>query len=307
MTLHASTTHRSIAGLARVAALLCALCAPSLFVLTYGARARAGEWLQDAGEVMWRYSSRSSADGENPRTLFVNGAALRLSTGHTHDAPSAVLDAFQKRCAQRAAQVPIDARTRRELAAARLEWLPGLEGVLRFGGPRSGQLACLDTGVGRPDANELVRRLLRFSTSFDVHDLGDLRFAWARRTDEGTRYLTISTDGPLPLRRMFPSAGDAPGVDPLWLPRPTNSLRVLSAWQDGEVPLLVSYASKGTAAALQARYAQELEAKGFRVRSPAAHEGSEAALLITRGSNLSAALITAPRDGGARATLFDLR
>lgn len=95
-----------------------------------------------------------------------------------------------------------------------------------------GYVACVETGVG--DLETLTERLVKFSRTWDLADVGSLRYVYATpaadRPEQHTFLMTIWADGPVDLRAFLPMAsGDARGIDPSDLPRPPDSQRILSA------------------------------------------------------------------------------
>lgn len=69
---------------------------------------------------------------------------------------------------------------------------------------------------------------------------------------------------------MFPSHGDAPGLDFKDLTRPPNSKRILSAWEEGHAPAINIYTVKQmNGEALEAFYRAELPKQGWELTTPA--------------------------------------
>jgi hypothetical protein len=223
--------HRMLSGRGRVALAMLALSLAGV------AQAHAGgvELIQSLGEPLLAYANASRDEGL--RTLVVNGARLQLRTGSTPDSLDAVLDAQVRPCRVDGA------------------WL---NPVVRTRSSDQGVAGC----ILAPDGHDLGDRLHAFATSHDVSSLGQLRVTWAMRSGDATRYVAIGSDGPLELLAMFPADGDAPGVDVAGLPRPPEARRVLSTWQDGTAPLLVSYESSLSLDELERAYTADLSAHG---------------------------------------------
>lgn len=97
---------------------------------------------------------------------------------------------------------------------------------------RDGYVACVETGVS--DLETLAERLAKFSKTWDLADVGPLRYAYAMRAIDGsearTFLLTMWSDASIDLRGFIPfDTADAMGTDPVDLPRPPSSQRILSA------------------------------------------------------------------------------
>jgi hypothetical protein len=231
-----------------------------------------------------------------------------LISGTTTDALASVLDVFHARCRQAAGGFAERlAGDNPKPAARKLLRDRLLDATLHENGDHDGYVACLDLGPSAPHAGELIDRLRAFVISGDVARVGDLRFVWARRDAELTHYVALWTEGSLPLRTAFPERADAPGVEVPHIPRPEPSQRVLSAWQQAQAPLLVSYRAQGSAHELAGRYREQLVTQGFTVRSCDSSVGPAPCLLIESPRCLALALFTDDRDRAALVTLSPLR
>jgi hypothetical protein len=140
-----------------------------------------------------------------------------------------------------------------------------LRGVYREQGQTEGVLACIDTG--RPlSVGELMRRLDAFVKTGDLSAFGQLRYVMARRDGSATSLLVLWTDGSMPLLKMFPQTGDAPGHDVPGVPRPGGSQRLLSTSYQGLPYTVTVYRSpKGGTSSLVEWYAKTLGKDGWRV------------------------------------------
>lgn len=207
-----------------------------------------------------------------PRTIRLNGAQIRL---RVQTAPKKkvkdVLDAFHQRCRER------NGRFYEQLTAKELEKkldLPSiarLDGVLRTEGGEAGAIACLDIGDERATSASILERAQRFLASGDAHEFGELRYVRAEQVGENVFAVMLWTDGPFKITEMFPAHGDAPGLDFQDLPRPPQSRRVVSAWEEGQAPALNMYTSAGQSAqTLEAFYRRELPKLGWQFTTPAA-------------------------------------
>lgn len=135
----------------------------------------------------------------------------------------------------------------------------------------AGYVACLDMSGADGDMGSLAKRFLRFSETGNLGELGDLRYANARRvlgaSGDGTFLFTMWADSAVDLFRMLPSpAEDAGGSDLTGVPRPPDSRRVLSAWEAGQPSGVVVYRALGTSAAeLESFYRNELSKQGWAI------------------------------------------
>lgn len=134
-----------------------------------------------------------------------------------------------------------------------------------------GYVACVDMGDAPQDLRSLAERFVRFSETGDLRQLGEIRYAHARRlasaTGEKTFVFTMWADSDFDLHRMLPGATtDAAGHDFDGLPRPPGSQRVLSAWEAQQPSGVFVYrvASK-SAAELESFYRRELSKNGWAV------------------------------------------
>jgi hypothetical protein len=199
-----------------------------------------------------------------PRTVSLNGAQLDLVVATTNLSVAETLDRLEAICDQRGG---VDGQTLlpklfHQAAPTHPSWLSG---HLRHESARDGVLACLDTG-GALGLEALTTRLQAFASSGDLSRLGALRYATARRTGNVTTVLFVWTEGALPLRTMFSKQGDAPGVDPIGVPRPIGAERILSGIEHGAPYSLTAYRTRAsTPEALLAWYRTALPAAGFAV------------------------------------------
>jgi hypothetical protein len=97
---------------------------------------------------------------------------------------------------------------------------------------RDGYVACLETEVS--DLETLVERLVSFSRTWDLADVGPLRYAYASRSTERpedqTFLLTMWAEASIRIRDFLPvGQNDAKGTDLADVPRPPNAQRILSA------------------------------------------------------------------------------
>ncbi len=207
------------------------------FVLTVGlgvltarhAHAQATESAAVVGEQLLRLAESDDADGRQ-HDLAINGQIVHVTSAHTTLPLAAVLQRFEKACEEHADGMlndlaDLDASL---LRAPSTEGHPGI-GMLRDDRDGRGVVACFAAGED-VDTARLGARLQRFTRSYDLADLGGLRYVAARTLESGsTEVVATWTEGAFRLGEMFPAEGDASGDDPTAAPRPASARRMLSA------------------------------------------------------------------------------
>lgn len=251
----------------RILALLGCLQLVTFAGFIYIAHANASEMLWSLGAQMMRYFPAQRQD--TPRTLFLNGQALKLSVGSTTHSVSQVLDAFEAKCVSRDGRIAETLENKGKLngkpitkKAAR--WL---DATLREGGQEQGFVACLDMGPHTLGPQELVERLTDFTRTGDVSKVGELRYVFVQKGEKKTVFTTLWTEGEFNVAAMFPSLGDAPGYDDPEVPRPTGSRRILSTWEAGHAQALRMYVHpKQKGLALSQSVSQQFKQLNWKIR-----------------------------------------
>jgi len=169
---------------------------------------------------------------------------------------------------------------------------------------RDGYIACVATRVG--DLGTLVERLVRFAQTWNLAEVGPLRYAYASRSadrpEDQTFLLTMWADASLDLHDLLPiGQDDAKGADPEGVPRPPRARRILSATEDSApsgvfvylaevapaVELMRAYRSALLAAAwniLERSPGESLELSGVRILS-AEKDGRTLSMLAHAGDS----------------------
>ena len=117
--------------------------------------------------------------------------------------------------------------------------------VRRVSRGADGYVACIDL-VAR-DLNELVTSVKRFAQTWDLSEIGALRYVYARRSEaraDQTLVLTVWADSSLNLRSLIASS-DAEGEDLPGVPVPEGSRRVFSAHERGRPSRVAVYVAPG--------------------------------------------------------------
>jgi hypothetical protein len=246
-------------------------------------RARAEETLIGTGKLVLR--SVRGPHGVNVDRLVVNGVPVRIASGSSPDAPSAVLDRLASGCAS------FEPAPDSSVRSALVQWLARaarFDGTLRAERGGVGAMACFE----RPRELGFVDALAAFLATGDLSAAGRFRLALVERGTESTTHVVVSLDGPAVVARAFPAAGDAPGDDVPGAPRPPSSRRVLSASTEGRGAVLAVYSTavEGARACLDFE-ATSLARRGFRI------ERREGALVARRGDE--GIVVHASPEGGS--------
>jgi hypothetical protein len=235
------------AGIARVAAYAVTVGAVIGGLSLRSAMADIGEASQALGHQLLPLSD---VLGERSHVM-VNGESIFIGNALTDEPVGEVLDRFVQNChehrssssevwskvagmqekfskltAQQIASTPRHA----QLTAA-LGKLAGMPvdrfGTIRTGGDDSGAVICFTQADGTP--LDGATAWTEFRKTGDLGKLGNLRYAYATRTKQKTHVLTAWTQDKFNFTSLSLKAGDAPGQDPVGVPRPPSSRRVLTA------------------------------------------------------------------------------
>ncbi len=207
----------------------------------------------------------------NAPVLTINGERFHHATVVAAGDAPALLDRIQAACDERPGALTRGLAELLELGQRQHQHTDtdtGVSSLLGRGGLRHenegrGMLVCF-VDDGAPQRGGLAERVASFSRSGNVSAFGRARYAYVEAVASGqSRVSILWADTDLSLSRMFPVTGDAPGSDSALIPRPPESVRLLSAAADGMPFLLAQYASRQPPAALSAFYRAELGALGF--------------------------------------------
>jgi hypothetical protein len=261
----------------RVAALLAVVQALLLSFAVGRARAHVAEAWHGLSAMLQRGAGVSYGKTQE---IEVNGARFLAISGRTEDSVRAVLTVARTACREAGAfQVPeqllrrILAAPRSKTEASALDSLAPdlsslLDGVLSVETESAGIVVCFDAGAPR-DMQGFVEALRRFSASGDLSEIGQVRLVRAERSrTAGTAVMLLSSHGPLSLSRMFPERGDAPGRDPVALPRSSGVRRLLSSFGPDGLGLAVHVSRELDVTAFRASYAESLVEQGYALATP---------------------------------------
>jgi hypothetical protein len=235
-------------------------------LLLHRARAQVNEALLELGAQMMQFPGTD----EEAREIRINGVQVSLRT-QIVDAPlPEVLRHYERACEERDAGL---SEKLAELVSVRTKRSSSL-GAISPQGHRSdgnGYVACIDMGSVTQDLEALAGRFVRFAQTWDLQQMGGLRYAYARSdvagSEQRTFVLTMWADAAFDLRRVLPLGGaDAEGRDMLGLPRPRGAQRILSAWEADRPSGIYVYLARGrTIAELDSFYRQELPKNGWTI------------------------------------------
>jgi hypothetical protein len=300
-------TRTRVVNALRLLAFLATVQAGFLSLVVASTRAEVNEMMMDLGARMMRYAHARAQD--RPRTLLVNGLALRFASGTTGRSVPEVLDDFHARCRQNSGRLAeqietIIRRGRGGLDSSR-GGLP--DGTLRYGTRDRGFVACLALGTGEVSPQEILQQVNRFLQAGDLSFLGGLRYVMAERGERSTSFVTFWTEGEVDLFQAFPADRDAPGRDMEGVPRPPNSVRLLSAWEQDRAPSLSIYrVASLDAVGLERFYRRILPEHGWRLLEQRPLPGAGRALFAERVGRTVAITLAADEPGYGHVTVLEM-
>jgi hypothetical protein len=183
--------------------------------------------------------------------LVVNGKSLDITSWSTTENPADALAAVPCRPTSRVGPGAVvgASEQRIELAA----------------GPVAASAACLRAAPSRkePSSLDAEERLLQ-------------RYIVAIRDGAQTSVLSFDM-GSVDIGALFPMHGDAPGTDPIGVPRPPMTRRILSAVASDSGRGVYVYESRIASAALKRAFTDAMKRAGFEVRA-----GTDGVLLFVK-------------------------
>jgi hypothetical protein len=198
-----------------------------------------------------------------------NGALMHRSSAYATQDPHLILDRFENYCRLNAGAVTGALLNIRESLKDQIDMPKGptaRTAILREERDGRGMLACF-VDDERSTPTSLAVRLKALIATGDLATLGHFRYVFTERSgsaDGGTHVVTFWSEGPLVLKQLFPSSGDAPGEDSRVAPRPNRSRRILVASTDSYPAAVRIYESEETRAEATDHYKHALELRGFR-------------------------------------------
>lgn len=260
------------------------LLALALIGLAREAHATLGEALVRVGGdlLAWEQARPNSP----PRTLLVNGLSIGVLSLTVNEPPAAVLDRFQDHC-----------RAHGGLSSSEGS-LGTIDLSLRKESATEGVVACLD--MGHPLTwSELGDRARRVAETGDFSSLGHLRYMLVRGRGARTNALVLWADGPLSAAAFGSAAQDAPGRDPLDLPRMPGLVRRLSAAEAAQPYSVTVYQTEQGRDAVRDWYDRALRGAGWAV------DRTEYGFAIARGGRTAWVRVRATSQGKATVSVFE--
>jgi len=207
------------------------------------------------------------------RRLELNGALISVGTQAVEASLTSVLEHYESLCENRDAHLneELTKQLSEHSAAPQGRWTLRAITTNTARNADAGYVACLDLGAGPRDLVALANGFVRFAATGDLREVGVLRYVFARRASaqsgSKTFVLTISADSELNLHKIVPEGdSDAAGRDLIGVPRPSDSQRVLSAWEVDQPSGLVLYRVSATAPEkLESFYRTELSRLGWQI------------------------------------------
>lgn len=287
-----TTCPRGVLRLTLYISLLSAIAA--LFFLRQ-ARAALDEAMLGFGSSLMAYPGSGR---EAVRHLQVNGARVHFRTETVDARFDEVLDYYEALCDGR------DAFLAEQLSVLLAEHpgAPDEGATLRSIATTAardegrGYVACLDMGDRAVSLDAMVSRFARFSRTGDLHEIGQVRYAYAQpiegSADRHTFLLTMWMAADFNVFDVIPREGaDAAGRDPIDVPRPPSSKRILSSREVGQSSAVsVYFANASSPATLEKFYREQLPAHDWKIleRHPGEHLQVNQTTVVTaeRGSEM---------------------
>jgi hypothetical protein len=204
-----------------------------------------------------------------PQPIVLNGTTMFVGGRHVAHSVHEVLDRFEQYCGDNAGGFEQEFA---KVPAAQLDKLPEWQRSARHIGTirsevddEEGFLSCVVAPEGSRGFRGLVSRAEAFAETGDLGKIGKLRYVFAHKNAKagGADLVTLWHEGSFDVMKMLFSSGDVPGHDTVSFPRPTGSIRVLSAEVPGTGYGLRAYETKQPAADVLSSYDSTLPALGW--------------------------------------------
>jgi hypothetical protein len=217
------------------------------------------------GNELERLTETTNLEGDFYK-LRLNGEPIQITSARTTLRFEEVLDRYQDACKERADGLPVEfanlqAALQPGAPDQSLGW-PGM-GILRNEGEDRGFVLCFAQG-GPTDYPAAFERLRLFGESGDLSKVGDLRYVFARATQNGSHVIAVWTKGAFEVGKMFPAEGDAPGTDVEGGYRPDGTRRVFTAFTEGVPYGIRIYEGSFPASIVLGQFDREMPAKGWQ-------------------------------------------
>lgn len=208
----------------------------------------------------------------DPEVAIINGQRMSLGSKSTPLPVDQVLGRFEQYChensgglAQEIAAMPATSAALEKLPEGLRDPSAWLTARQTAEDGKAGQVACVARKNSGGGLQGLMDRVMAFTDSGDLAELGDARYVVARRDEKAgnTHVLAMWTEGRFNIPAMFPETGDAPGSDSRFVPRPPSARRVLTAEISDHPYALRMYDTKESHARVLKYYEQQMQPRGF--------------------------------------------
>lgn len=272
---------RRVRGVLRVAAFLASANLAFSALMLPQARAAAEEAVKRSGLELLEQIGPALVGP--PEVALINGQRMSLASKMTPLSVDQVIERFGEHCREHSAGLANEIAALPKGAAA-LEKLPEelrdpsrwLSNQTIADDHKVGQIACIarkDSGGG---LKGLVDRVLAFTDTGDLSEIGDARYVVARRDEASgqTHVLAMWTEGKFNIPEMFTNVGDAPGTDSRDVPRPPEARRVLSAEMSNRSYSIRMYDTHRSNEEVLSYYEAQFAPRGF-LNHPLPHDTPE--------------------------------
>lgn len=173
--------------------------------------------------------------------VLLNGQPIYVASAVTDETMGQVLDRFEAQCTRHSGGLKAQfdalpaAQAKKIAEAAPVAWSHRL-GIFREERGNEASIACIERPNGDGIAS-VAHSLKAFARSGDLREVGNMRYAYVRRTDDGKKVSVISsfTEGSFRLYDVVGKGRSEPtGDDPPATPRPPRSRREMSAAIDAQ-------------------------------------------------------------------------
>jgi hypothetical protein len=214
-------------GLLRAGAYLAVLSGVFSLIQIRQARAEVGDRTLEVGREMMALANATQHDVNK---LKLNGQSLFMGSSLSKDAVTSVLDRYESLCQKNRAQSGDEWKKLVDQSSAPADRKAGIGngGIVRSGGDSEGAVMCFTkTTSSKATFSEAVHT---FAQTGELGALGAVRYVYAHTTESGkTVVLTAWTDDQFNLKSfMGDKTKDCAGEDFAGLPRPADSIRVIS-------------------------------------------------------------------------------
>jgi hypothetical protein len=220
--------------LGRAATVFTVLACLGLALIARSVRGEVGEKALGLGKDLAAFADLVSGSHQ----VMLNGETIYLSSTIADQDKREILDRFEAHCQEYSgglfeefAKLP---KAKQDELAKKTPITWGMRfGMVRNENDDEGMIVCIAQNGGGGVAG-VVERLTRLTETWDLAALGNLRYVFVRRIEDGRSHvLTSFTEGSFNLDRVLGLKGEAAGIDPPGAPRPPDSRRILSVSADG--------------------------------------------------------------------------